>query len=147
MRYYSDMTKQLYDTPEQLAEAEKAAGTQPVKRMAKAPQDEPQVPTKKELASAVEAAEAKVAEARANLELAKQKAEDMSKKFLEELDGILEPAKQQLKDAQQARYEAIRRFNDAYGVYTTSYTGARAADEFARSVADMTSFFPRLFRF
>lgn len=147
MRYYSDMTKQLYDTPEQLAEAEKAAGTQPVKRMAKAPQDEPQVPTKKELASAVEAAEAKVAEARANLELAKQKAEDMSKKFLEELDGILEPAKQQLKDAQQARYEAIRRFNDAYGVYTTSYTGARAADEFARSVAEMTSFFPRLFRF
>lgn len=147
MKYYSEVTKELYETPEQLAQAERMVASKHVKRMAKADQEAPQVPTKKELAAAVEAAEAKVDEARANLELAKQKAQDISKKFLEEIDGVLEPAKQQLKDAQHARYNAIRKFNDAYGVYTTSYTGARAADEFARSVSEMTSFFPSLFRF
>ena len=148
MKYYSEKTNQLYTTPELLADAERKWDAQNVnKRMAKAVKDEVKVPSKKELAANVEAAEVKVNEARANMELAKQKAQELSKKYLEELDAIMEPAKQQLKDAQKVRYEAIQQFNDAYGVYTTSYTGARAADEFARALSEITSFFPGIFRF
>lgn len=152
MKYYSEVTKNLYDTMEQLEAAESSITDCKVKKRAAKMENnvvksEPKIPTKKQLASDVEAAEAKVQEAQANMELAKQKAQDLSKKYLEEIDAIMEPAKQMLKDAQKARYDAIQKFNDAYGAYTTTYTGARAADEFARAVADITSFFPRLFRF
>ena len=148
MKYYSEVTKQLYDSPEQLQQAEhNMIGNKSVKRMAKEEKSEEKAPTKKQLASEVEAAETKVNEAKANLELAKQKAQSISKAYLEEIDAIMEPAKQQLKDAQRARYEAIQKFNDTYGAYTTTYTGAKAADEFARAVADISTFFPRFFRF
>lgn len=153
MKFYSEVTKQLYDTQDQLVEAELKFNNQNVnKRMAKAEklvknEEAPKLPTKKQLAAEVEAAEQKVSEAKANMELAKQRAQELSKKYLEEIDAIMEPAKQQLKDAQKARYDAIQRFNEAYGAYTTTYTGARAADEFAHAVADMATFFPGLFRF
>ena len=99
------------------------------------------------MATEVELADQKVSEAKANMELARQKAQELSKKYLEEIDAILEPAKKELTNAQKARYDAIQRFNDAYGPYSTTYTGARAADEFARAVADISTFFPGLFRF
>jgi len=152
MKFYSEVTKQLYDSQEQLVEAERAFSSQNVnKRMAKSDKllknEEMKIPSKKQLAAEVEAAETKVSEAKANMELAKQKAQEVSKRYLEEIDAIMEPAKQQLKDAQKARYDAIQRFNETYGAYTTTYTGARAADEFAHAVADMATFFPGLFRF
>lgn len=152
MKFYSEVTRQLYDTQEQLVEAERVFNGQNInKRMAKSDKtsknEETKIPTKKQLAAEVEAAEVKVNEAKANMELAKQRAQEVSKKYLEELDAIMEPAKQQLKDAQKARYDAIQRFNDMYGAYTTTYTGAKAADEFARAVADISNFFPGLFRF
>ncbi len=146
MKYYSEKTKQIYDSPELLAEAERKFSEQSAKRMAKVVKEEPKIPTKKELAAAVEDAEVKVNEARANLELAKQKAQELSKKYLEDIDAIMEPAKQQVRDAQKVRYEAIQKFNDSYGVYTTTYTGAKAADEFARAISEITSFFPGIFR-
>lgn len=152
MKFYSEVTRQLYDSQEQLVEAERAFNSQNVnKRMAKSDKllknEEMKIPSKKQLAAEVEAAETKVSEAKANMELAKQKAQEVSKRYLEEIDAIMEPAKQQLKDAQKARYDAIQRFNETYGAYTTTYTGARAADEFAHAVADMATFFPGLFRF
>lgn len=152
MKFYSEVTRQLYDSQEQLVEAERAFSSQNVnKRMAKSDKllknEEMKIPSKKQLAAEVEAAETKVSEAKANMELAKQKAQEVSKRYLEEIDAIMEPAKQQLKDAQKARYDAIQRFNETYGAYTTTYTGARAADEFAHAVADMATFFPGLFRF
>ena len=108
MKFYSEVTKQLYDTQEQLVEAERAFNNQNVnKRMAKCDKllknEEMKIPSKKQLAAEVEAAETKVSEAKANMELAKQKAQEVSKKYLEELDAIMEPAKQQLKDAQKER--------------------------------------------
>ena len=150
MKFYSEVTKELYDTPEQLAAAELKFNTQNVaKRMVKSAKNEknPEVPSKKQLATEVELADQKVSEAKANMELARQKAQELSKKYLEEIDAILEPAKKELTNAQKARYDAIQRFNDAYGPYSTTYTGARAADEFARAVADISTFFPGLFRF
>lgn len=151
MKFYSEVTKQLYDTQEQLVEAERQVACKPVKRMAKIndveKKEDAKLPTKKQLAAEVEAAEIKVDEAKANLELAKQRAQEISKKYLEEIDSIMEPAKQQLKDAQRARYEAIQRFNENFGAYQKTYTGSQAADEFARAVADMSTFFPSLFRF
>lgn len=150
MKFYSEVTKELYDTPEQLAAAELKFNTQNVaKRMVKSTKNEktPEVPSKKQLATEVEIADQKVSEAKANMELARQKAQELSKKYLEEIDAILEPAKKELTNAQKARYDAIQRFNDAYGPYSTTYTGARAADEFARAVADISTFFPGLFRF
>lgn len=150
MKFYSEVTKELYDTPEQLAAAELKFNNQNVaKRMVKPAKNEknPEVPSKKQLATEVELADQKVSEAKANMELARQKAQELSKKYLEEIDAILEPAKKELTNAQKARYDAIQRFNDAYGPYSTTYTGARAADEFARAVADISTFFPGLFRF
>lgn len=152
MKFYSEKTKQLYETPEELMEAEAKLPEEKTvnKRMAKMQNVEKdtkvQLPSKKQLAAAVEAAETKVSEAKANMELSKKRAQELSNKYLQELDSIMEPAKKLLADAQKERYEAIQRFNEAYGAYQTTYTGARAADEFARAISELTNFFPGLLR-
>lgn len=145
MKFYSDVTKQLYETMEQLQEAENIFLSSDVAQ----PETEKSVhqgPTKKQLASEVEAAENRVREAHANMEVAKQSAKELSQKYLQELDEIMNPAREELKAAQEAHYTAVHKFNAAYGPYTTTYTGARAADEFARVLNSLSSL-PGLFGF
>ncbi len=146
MKFYSDVTNQLYDTMEQLKEEESIflAAEEDVK-----PEPEQAVqqgPTRKQLAAEVEAAENRVREAQANMEVARQSAKELSQKYLQELNAIMDPAKEELKAAQEAHYTAVNKFNSAYGPYTTTYTGARAADEFARVLNSLSSL-PGLFGF
>ena len=87
----------------------------------------------------METADQNVKEAYVNYEAAKAKVEELSKKYLEEVNNILEPAKSAVKDAEQLRYEAIRRFNDSYGAYQVTYTGAKAADELMKAISNINS--------
>ena len=154
MRYYSDMLNEFYETEEQCKEAESDA----IKNL-EAPEESPcddctegkcsecnkiETPeaeqqekkdlTKKDLADKVQRCEEKLKEAYELYSVAEQKASDLSKKYLKEIDEILSPAKKAVKDAEAAKYQAIKDFNDSYGVYRVSYTGARAAEELKRSL-------------
>ena len=146
MKYYSEKLDKLFDTLEALQEAESKKVTKKRRMPEVDPVDEPAVPTRKELASAVEAADEAVKEAYAQYETAKVKAEELSKKYLEEVNAILDPAQKAVKDAEKNRYEAIRKFNDSYGAYQVTYTGARAADEMMKAISNINSRANKMFR-
>lgn len=152
MKYYSETLNTLFDTQEELILAE-AAQFEPeeleqpeeeAKEIEVAPVEETAV-TKKQLANAVEEADELVKEAYANYEAAKVKAEELSRAYLAEVDAIMEPAKQLVRDAEQARYEAIKKFNEVYGAYHVTYTGAKAADEMVKAMNRINRRANRLF--
>lgn len=141
MKYYSETLNTLFDTQEELQAAE-AAVTEPeeVEQLDDLPEETEVAPvedtamTKKQLANAVETADELVKEAYANYEAAKVKAEELSRTYLAEVDAIMEPAKQAVREAEQNRYEAIKKFNEVYGAYHVTYTGTRAADEMLKAI-------------
>lgn len=149
MKYYSEKLNQLFDSQEELELAEgKKAATKKVsvnEKVAKKTAAET-APTKKQLASEIELAEDALREAYSNYDAAKVKAEEVCKKFLEEINSILDPAKKAVKDAEKNRYEAIRKFNDSYGTYQVTYTGARAANDMINAINNINLSTHNIFR-
>lgn len=142
MKFYSEKLDKLFDSAEELQLAESASTKKKSKKIVveePVVEKQPEVPTKKQLATAVEAADEAVKEAYANYETAKANAEELSKKYLAEVNAILEPAEKAVKQAEQKRYEAIRNFNNSYGAYQVTYTGARAADELVKAINSLNS--------
>lgn len=149
MKYYSEKLRKLFDSEDALKEAEsKKIKKKQSANMEDVPVEDTatETPSRKALATEVEAADEKVREAYSNYELAKCKVEELSKKYLEEVNAILEPAEQAVKDAETARYSAISRFNDAYGAYQVTYTGSRAAEEMLKALNGMNSRANNLFK-
>lgn len=146
MKFYSEKLDKLFDSIEELQAAEtskkkkKTATEQPVV------DESATVPTRKELATAVETADEKLKQAYADYETAKAKAEELSKKYLEEINALLDPAQKAVKEAERLRYEAIRNFNDSYGAYQVTYTGAKAADEMMKAINNINSKASKIFR-
>ena len=119
MRYYSDELKEFFDTEEKLlAEEEKARQTAEEKKV-----------TKAKLAKAVEDADKDLDEAYAGLQVAKQQVAQLQKEYDEKVDAIMNPARDLIKECTKARADAIKAFNDKFGVYTTTYTGNKALNE------------------
>ena len=149
MKFYSEKLDQLFDTQEALLEAEQATKSKTKKskkeEVAKA-EAQNEVPTKKQLAAEVDAAEEAVKEAYANYEAAKVKAEELAKAYLEEHNRIMSPAEAAVKEAEKKRYEAIRKFNDSFGAYQVTYTGAKAADEMMKAISGINSRANKMFR-
>lgn len=147
MKYYSDKLGQIFDTPEALEEAEAAVCTcnkvddnfNNEKLGDTEKKDVNKIPSKKQLAADVDAADAKVKDAYAEYEVAKKQIEELSKTYLESVDAILTPAKDAVKKAEQERYDAIRKFNAYYGAYQTVLTGDRAAKEMIRAINEINS--------
>lgn len=163
MKYFSETLKQLFDTPEELAEAEAAVThcscedcDDEICSCAECKNEEPcqkspavveeKRPSKKQLAADIDAADEEVRKAYSEYELAKKNVEELSKQYLEAVDAILNPAKQAIKDAEQKRYNAINKFNQEYGAYQVTYTGARAAEEMVKAINDLNSRTRNMFR-
>lgn len=146
MKYYSEKLDKMFDSIEALKEAEAVKAKKKKPEVTTEKPIEEQVPSKKQLAAEVETADEALKEAYANYESAKTKIEEISKKYLAEVNDILEPAQKAVKDAEKNRYEAIRRFNDSYGAYQVTYTGARAADEMMKAISNINSRASKLFR-
>lgn len=135
MKYYSEILKKNFDTVEACNAAEKECQELQTK----------QTNEKKTLAKAVQDAEAKVDTAYKNIDAVTEKAKELSDKYLKELNEMLDPAKAALKEAQAERVNAIREFNNKFGVYTTHYTGDKAVDEFTRTTRMLNEFCKRFF--
>ena len=156
MKFYSEKLDKLFDSAEELAQAEQLTKSAKKKKSAKVDeaaigdnvieQAQPEVPTRKQLASEVEEADEVLKEAYANYEAAKVKVEELSRKYLEEVNAILSPAQSAVKDAEKRRYEAIKNFNDSFGAYQVTYTGAKAADEMMKAISNINSKANKLFR-
>ena len=146
MKFYSEKLDKLFDTAEELQAAEAPKKKKKATAEQAVVDETATVPTRKELATAVEAADERVKQAYADYETAKAKAEELSKKYLEEINAILDPAQKAVKEAERLRYEAIRNFNDSYGAYQVTYTGAKAADEMMKAISNINSRANKIFR-
>lgn len=153
MKFYSEKLDRMFDTPEALAEAEAAENVEctcnnvddtfkdRVKKFVKTSvkEDVNKIPSKKQLAATVDAADEKVREAYAEYEVAKKQIEELSKTYLESVNTILTPVKEAVTKAEEERYAAIREFNKYYGAYQTVLTGDRAAKEMIRAINEINS--------
>lgn len=145
MKYYSEKLDKVFDTKEELVNAEKCVNEDDVNELeteediSSNEKQVDKVPSKKQLAADVDAADEKVKDAYAAYEVAKKQIEDLSKTYLESVDAILTPAKDAVKKAEEERYEAIRKFNNHYGAYQTILTGDRAAKEMIRAINEINS--------
>ena len=120
MRYYSDELKQFFNTEESLLAAEETARQK--QESAKA--------TKAKYAKAVKDAEAEIELAKKAYEEAEQKVAELQKTYDEKVKAIMDPARKRYIEANRVRATAIKKFNDKYGTYTTTYTGDDALEEF-----------------
>ena len=135
MRFYSDDLKQIFDTEEQcLAEEEKARQAQEKKKV-----------TKAKLAKAVEDADFALDKAYEELKQAKEAVSELQKEYDAKVAAIMNSARDKIKECTKLRAEAIKNFNDRFGVYTTTYTGNKALNEFAKMCADMDYLWKRFY--
>ena len=135
MRYYSDELKQFFDTEEKLlAEEEKARQATEEKKI-----------TKAKLAKAVEDADRALDNAYESLEKAKAEVEELQKEYDAKVDAIMNPVKDHLKLMQRQRADAIKAFNDKFGVYTTTYTGNKALNEMIKMEKIFDNIFKRFY--
>lgn len=133
MRYYSDELKRFFDTEEQcLAEEEKVRTLAEEKKI-----------TKAKLAKAIEDADDALDEAYEELKNAKEKVVELQKEYDEKVDAIMNPAYDKVKECTKARLEAIKEFNDNFGVYTTTYSGDKALNEFTKISNSMNQIWKR----
>lgn len=156
MKYFSEKLNKVFDTEKELKTEEakldfisenpddnlldvKTVETKEENSVSK-------TPSRKQLAADVDSADLKLKEAYANYDVAKQKVEDLLKKYQKDVDDILDPAKEAVRKAEQDRYDAIRRFNDSYGPYQVVYTGDRAAQEMFRALNEINNIHKRMFR-
>lgn len=147
MKFYSELTNELYETELALQEAEKAAT-----QANKVPEEtvtledtQASIPSRKQCAQEIEKAEERVLKTRAEYDIAKKQVEALYHKYVEETNSIMEPVKQQMKEAEQARYEAICKFNSFYGPYQAIYTGSKAANELMRVIDQIDAIHRRAF--
>ena len=135
MRFYSDELKKFFDTEEQcLAEEEKARAEAEEKKI-----------TKAKLAKSVEDADKALDKAYENLEWAKEKVAELQKEYDAKVDAIMNPVQDEIKECTKARAEAIKEFNDNFGVYTTTYTGNKALKELAKAEEMLNKFWKRFY--
>ena len=131
MKFYSEELKQFFDTEEQcLAEEEEARQKVEEKKV-----------TKAKLAKAVEDADKALDDAYEGLEEAKKKVTELQKEYDAKVDEIMNPARDLIKECTKNRAEAIRAFNEKFGVYTTTYTGNKALNEMLKMEKLMDNMF------
>lgn len=142
MKYYSDLTKKIYESEKELNEAEEQVRKEEAEKEKKASLVSKD---KKELANAIDRAEVALDEAYKNLDVARESARDVQKEALKQIERILRPAEERVKQAQAEKLDAVRKFNEKYGVYTTTLTGAKAAEEMSRVWRAFDKFFDGFF--
>lgn len=135
MKFYSEELKKFFDTEEQcLSEEEKARVAAEEKKV-----------TKAKLAKAVEDADKALDNAYECLEEAKKKVAELQKEYDEKVDAIMNPARDLIKECTENRANAIKEFNDTFGVYTTTYTGNKALNEMLKMNKVFDNFFNRFY--
>ena len=144
MRIYSDKTNQFYETVKACEQAEAIYDKKVADEKAKYEADKKALEEKvaaekalvskrkKELSDAIELADEEYVAACKVYDVAKKQADDIMKEAREKANEILSVAAKDVEVASQKRLNAIAEFNKSFGVYRTTLTGARAADEFNR---------------
>ena len=100
---------------------------------------------KKEMADTIQKAEDKVSAALTAYDKAKEEASKLITEAKEKAKTILKEAEASYSSAVDERYDAIRKFNEEFGAYTTTYTGKRAQEEYDRAMRKVSRWFDNFF--
>lgn len=137
-----------YESVDACLEADKAFDEQQeAKALAETEKKNALSKEKKEMADAIKKADEDVSFALAEYEKAKEEARNIISKAKEEAKEIIQKAEENYKNMSNIRYNAIKEFNDKFGVYTTSYTGHKALEEYNRIVKTMDRWIDNFFGF
>ncbi len=155
MRYFSDLTKKYYDTEKDCIKAEEEYNkeqervTNALKKatLEKEKKDKEIQLKKKELAKAIEDAEQEVTEANNVYDAAKEKAREIYAEAKKKADELLDVASAKVKDAEEKKYKAVAEFNRNFGPYTTTITGAKAAELYNNTIKSLNNFWRNFYRF
>lgn len=135
MKFYSEELKKFFDTEEEcLAEEEKARIEAEEKKE-----------TKAKLAKAVDDADKALDLAYEMLEEAKKQVAELQKEYDAKVDDIMNPVYNEVKECTKNRADAIKNFNDKYGVYTTTYNGNKALNEMLKMEKLLNNMFKKFY--
>lgn len=129
MKYYSEDLKKFYDSESDLLKAEEEAKKQ--KDIVEN--------SRKEMARKIDEANARIDTAYQSYEAAKKQVNDIINEAKKQVKNILDPAKKEISDAENARMEAIKEFNKKYGVYTETFSGDKAMEQYNRVLNQFNS--------
>ena len=101
---------------------------------------------KKKLSSAVDKAEENLKDAYKKYEEAKEAARIILEESNKQILAIIDPAKEAVAKAEQAKAEAITKFNKECGPYQKVYTGEQAQAELERFNKQFDNIFNKLFK-
>ncbi len=129
MKFYSDKTKKLYETEDELkaAEAELQELT-----------DSREL-TKKQLAKKVEAARDREKLAEEAYSKTEKQVEELIENTKKQIDELYDKPTKELREAQEEKLKAIREFNEKFGAYTVSYSAEEIDKEFNRLLKSITN--------
>ena len=102
MKYYSEDLKKFYDSEADLLKAEDEAKKQ--KDIAEN--------SRKEMARKIDEANDRIDRAYQSYDAAKKQVNDIINEAKKQVKNILDPAKKEISDAENARMEAIKEFNE-----------------------------------
>ena len=126
MKYFSEKLNKTFDDVESLEKAEKDFEEAEKK---KAVEVDEKAKTRKELAKKVEEAELSVSSAYDKLEQVKKECAKILDESNKQVSDMLDAAYDIIKKAEEAKCEAINKYNEECGTYTKYYTGRKAVEE------------------
>lgn len=136
MKYYSESLKKFYDSESDLLKAEEEEKKQ--QAIAET--------SRKEMAKNIEEANNRIDKAYQEYEVAKKQVDDLIAETRQKVKSILDPAKKEISDAENARMEAIKEFNKKYGVYTETLSGDKAVAQYNRVLNNFNDAFESIWK-
>ena len=124
MKFYSELTKKMYDTEESLKKAESELTETKEKN----------VLSMKAAAKRIETAEQKYREALDAYDNAEVKVQELIEETKAQIEIMLKEPIQSIKEAKEEHLAALIDFNKKCGPYTTSYSGEQACKEYERLI-------------
>lgn len=146
MLYYSEKLNKTYETEQDCLDAEKKhEEEQLMLREAEADRKKAISKRKSEMASKIEATETALTSAYDNLKEAREQCRTLREEYNNKVAEILTKAKEEVKKAENDRFEALAAFNREFGKYTVSLSDADAVKEWQRSLEWINSIFGNFF--
>lgn len=145
---YKELEGKTFDTVKACQDAEAAVDKE---RKAAVARDKEASKLRKTLAADVDKAEKQLTDAYIAYDKAEEKVKALLDEFNKQRNDILEPAKKAVRDAEEARTQAIISYNKQCGPYQKTYTGDKAQEEYLRMVknfdAVVNNFWKSFFNF